>query len=149
MQFNKTTEVPNWDYLTIQNAVVYWEKRGFKVEHQTEDVYHLKRGNIIHNAYTFNMKKLETRLTLHFEDETYIHANLDVNTAFQMIVSSESMFWDLEMQEFESVVLHNKFIPELWKKQRSKYTKQITAIIIGIIVVGVLLGLLIVGKLGG
>ena len=74
---------------TKEEVALFWKRLGYIITDSKEDVLKAKRGHIIHNFYTFNMKKLETYLVVQYNDDL-VNAAIRVNTVGQVIIKQEA-----------------------------------------------------------
>jgi len=115
IRIQKRFQVPVWNEEIRQNAITFWAQRRIKFDETSSYRLVGRRGNLFGNLISFDMSKLITKLTVTVSNENEIDCTLDINTLFQQITTANKIWWDLEMQAFESSLLRNDEQNEVWE----------------------------------
>jgi hypothetical protein len=114
MRIEKRFLVPKWDETLLQKAVDFWTKRNIVFEKIEGNALYGKRGSLLGNLFSYDMSKLISKLSISVSSNNELTCILDVNTVMQAITERNKEYWGLEMETFESLLLHNDEQIEEW-----------------------------------
>jgi hypothetical protein len=120
MRIEKRFFVQKWDQGLLQKAVDYWTKRGIVFEKREENALFGKRGSIFGNLFSYDMSDLISQLYISVSSNNELTCLLDVNTFMQWITERNIEYWFLEVDMFESYLLHNDEQIEEWNDFRKR-----------------------------
>ena len=106
-----------------RKAIAFWSRRRVVFSETSGKTLVGRRGNLFGNLTSFDMSKLIAKLTVTISEQNEVYCVLDVNTVLQQITEYNKAWWDLEMDTFESFLLHNDEQEEKWKKFGVHYKK--------------------------
>ena len=109
--------------VSIQRLCKYWQDRGMKFVKSSETYLKGKRGNLLGNLLSFNMKHIISQIEIE-KKSNRIECNLSVNTILQHITESNRSFFVLELETFEKYLLSNDLNEKAWVEQQKKSTRQ-------------------------
>jgi len=84
------------------------------------------------------MSKLMTKLLVTASNTNEVDCILEINTIFQEITPANRLWWDLEMQAFESFLLRHDEEKETWESFKSFHNKAVWAWALGIFILSCL-----------
>ena len=99
---------------SIKKLCAYWEDRGMKFVRRSETSLEGKRGNLLGNLFSFNMKHVISQIEIKKKTQK-IECKLIVNTVFQYMTESNKRFFWLELETFEKYLLFDDLNEEAWK----------------------------------
>ncbi|MCW3062781.1 MAG: YopJ Serine/Threonine acetyltransferase protein [Capsulimonas sp.] len=116
MKITKAISIPNWNDEARDTAIAYWQSRGIVFTDVSEDRLTGKRGSPWGNMTSFDMSKLVAILMIDHVKDGEVICVLDVDTSFQAITEWNAAYWGLEMDTFESVLLHGDAREQEWRE---------------------------------
>ena len=120
----RAVKLPAWDEAARQRSISYWTDQGFQVKETSPYTLIGKRGNLIGNLISFDMKNLMANLAITWdEDNQLLHMSFRVNTVMQQITEWNEEYWKLEMDSFESCLLNGDKKEQTWAKFLAAYNK--------------------------
>lgn len=143
MIFSRMIEF-NEQYKTREDIYNFWKNEDYTFDTVSLDVAQGRRGHIFYNYITFNMRKLETKITLDFTEIDMVEVSIAVTTAGQMITSTEAKLWPMELEMFELFMKGDSSYIKLKEDYNKKSRKFIRNVLLGIIFGSVLLSLFII-----
>lgn len=123
VRVERQVQVPVWNKVTKQKIIDYWSARHIVFNETSITTLRGKRGSFVDNLVSFNMINLMAELTVTVLSENEIHCVLEVNTIMQQITDWNRAWLDLEMETFETFLLHNDLQEEKWKRFGAGYNK--------------------------
>lgn len=106
MEISKLVSLPRWDGEQRRRAIQFWMDRGFRFRQADSDPLVARRGSLWGNLTSYDMGKLAATLTIECKSPDAIECVMVVNTVFQDITEWNQAYWQLEMESFESWLLH-------------------------------------------
>lgn len=109
--------------ISAQKLCIYWEDRGMKFVERSETYFKGKRGNLLGNLLSFNMKHIISQIEIRKKSHQ-IECNLSVNTILQYMTESNQNFFKLELETFEKYLLSGDLNKKSWVKLHKKSKQQ-------------------------
>lgn len=116
MKLEKVINLPKWTVSEKDKSIHFWEQRNIKFKEITDILLKGRRGSILGNLISFDMKNIMTKLTITRVNESRISCIFEINTIFQNITDWNKAFWKLELVTYESYLLKNDMKELLWSR---------------------------------
>ena len=123
MIVTRNISLPENFEVSIRQLCSYWEKRDMKFIQCSETHLIGKRGNLLGNFFSFNMKHLIARIEIKRKNDC-LGCILSINTVMQYITEANHDFFVLELETFEKYLLFNDLNQKAWQKQRQDSKQQ-------------------------
>lgn len=122
LQVVKTMYISTWNEQVKAGVIAFWQGRGISFDEVTDSYFKGHRGSVWGNLTSFDMSKLITDLTLTISPmEPYkVICSLDVDTRFQIVTDWNKEYWQLELDTFESYLLHGDQKKGEWDQLRKE-----------------------------
>src|SRR5262249_47176447 len=112
----RTIPLSVWDQPTRARVELFWREHRFKVIETSEYTLEGTRGNYWHNLYTGDMRDVVSQLKVCWDDSRKVlYCSLIVDTIFQIVTEWDEEFWRMELDIFQTYLLHNDKQDEAWK----------------------------------
>lgn len=124
--------------IPLQKIAAYWKGRGMKFVECSETYLKGKRGSLLGNLTSFDMKHIISKVEIRKEAQE-IKCELSVNTIFQYMTKINKRFFQLELENFERYLLFDELNEEAWQTL-TKVSKDesivalLIAVLIGIVI---------------
>jgi hypothetical protein len=138
MKITKEIRISEWNDLTRQKIVNFWEARKIRFSENSDSRLIGRRGSIFGNILSFDMNNLITNIVIKRNSDSEITCEININTIFQQITKSNEEYWELELKTFESVLLYDDYREDEWKEHvknaKKSNIKSVIVIVIGVII---------------
>jgi hypothetical protein len=116
---------PPLPHTIIDEIALFWTRRRIIILEITDETMTGKRGGLWWNAFTFDMSKLRSALTISIDkNHGIVECSLDINTILQLITPMNQMYWVEEMAAFESSIRTGDDKKEEWDEFRRVHKKE-------------------------
>lgn len=124
MKISKKFNLPKYEDSTQQQIRSFWESRKIKFDNISENYYEGNRGNTWGNLTSFDMSNLITKLHITRDESNEISCEFDIKTFGQQITEWNKVFWQLELDTFESVLLKGDYQETEWSEYNISSSKK-------------------------
>jgi hypothetical protein len=121
--------------ISVQRLSAYWEGRGMKFIERSEFYLKGKRGSLLGNLISFDMKHIISKVEIRKEPQE-IKCELWVNTIFQYMTKANKRFFQLELETFERYLLFDDLNEEAWQTLTNESKRQDLLFILIFFIIG-------------
>lgn len=139
MNISKEISVTYNTQLTPDKIISFWKSRGFSLKKSTGTTFIFKRGNLIGDLFSYNMKHLINKLTINILPNNKLSLEMNILALGRPLTSLNEEYWHLEMKTFEYALLSNNYLEKEWEDYLAR--TKVSSIIwtLGIIAIFVIL----------
>lgn len=126
----KDIQISGWDADMAAQVISYWSSRLFDIHEEPDGTIRGHRGSMWGNATSFDMRKVIADIRITHDPSGSCSCVLSINTILQVITPCNKAFFQLEMDAFESLVLHSVVPVQDWDALRIASRKEIAGYVI-------------------
>ncbi len=102
-----------------KQAIAYWSQKGFVFPRLSDKAIVGRRGSSWRNFVFCSLNSLKTKLIVLIDESNHCTCTLDIKTGIQPITPENEKHWLLELDTFESFMLHGDLKEQDYKLQRT------------------------------